>query len=81
MAITDIQLDEFIQLYFDKYGIQLDRQAAYEEACKLVQLVRIVCFGKPPAASPIPDEMIQSDCQTQGYNKADSTVRVERIEG
>jgi hypothetical protein len=53
MAITDEQLDRFIKLYEEKFGITPDRQSAYDEACKLVRMVRLTCFGKIPEGCKI----------------------------
>lgn len=42
MQISEDQLNKFINLYQQRFGIELDRQSAYEKAAKLVQLMKIV---------------------------------------
>ncbi|MDO8569477.1 MAG: hypothetical protein Q7R89_01705 [bacterium] len=42
MQISDIQLDKFITLYREKFGVELDRQSAYEKGVRLVQLMKTV---------------------------------------
>jgi hypothetical protein len=48
MMISDEQLDTFIAMYKKKFGEDISRQDAYEEASKLTQMVKVVCFGKEP---------------------------------
>jgi hypothetical protein len=42
MRIPDEQLDKFIELYKKKYGVELDRNTAYEKASRLLKLVELV---------------------------------------
>lgn len=53
MSISDTQLDEFIKLYKQKFDVILDRQTAYDQASKLIQLVKLTCFEKLPASGII----------------------------
>ena len=42
MKISEAQLDKFITLYQQRFGVELDQKSAYEKAINLVQLMRIV---------------------------------------
>lgn len=41
MQISDQQLNRFITLHQEKFGVVLDRESAYEKAIKLLQLVKL----------------------------------------
>jgi RNA binding exosome subunit len=42
MQLSGQQLDKFMALYKAKFGIELDRQQAYEQAVKLIRLFEII---------------------------------------
>jgi len=44
MVISNEQLDEFIRLYKEQFGEELDRATAHMFALKLVQLMSVVYF-------------------------------------
>ena len=56
MVISDQQLDAFIDIYRNKFGVILDRQSAYNQASALVQMVSIVCFAKTPIKQKINEQ-------------------------
>ena len=41
MQISDIQLDKFINLYQEKFGVALDRESAYKKGLQLLQLIKV----------------------------------------
>ena len=42
MQLSGQQLDKFLALYKAKFGVELDRQQAYEQAVKLVRLFELI---------------------------------------
>lgn len=39
MVLTDHELEHFRQLYFKKYGREINKEDAYDQACKLLRFV------------------------------------------
>jgi len=42
MQLSGQQLDKFLAIYKAKFGIELDRQQAYEQAVKLASLFELI---------------------------------------
>ena len=42
MVFSDEQIEQFRQLYFKRYGIEISKEDAYEQATKLVHLLLLI---------------------------------------
>ena len=42
MVISDEQLESFRKIYFEHYGKEISKEDAYEQAIKLVRMMRVI---------------------------------------
>lgn len=42
MQITDTQLNKFIELYQKEFGVELDRESAYQKGLQVLQMMKSI---------------------------------------
>jgi len=60
VIISNEQLDEFIAIYAEEFGITPERQGAYKEASDLLRLIKIIYYDVPAGPLMTNEEMVRS---------------------